>query len=131
MGLGKTLQLIAYIAYLKEINELKPSLIVVPAVLCENWYMEIKKFTRNIDSIYIHKGSNRIKDSRYISQFDIVITSYETLVRDQIILGKINWHILVIDEAQKIKKCNNTCFKCCKGYESQSFHSFNWNTCGK
>ncbi len=104
MGLGKTLQLIAYIAYLKEINELKPSLIVVPAVLCENWYMEIKKFTRNIDSIYIHKGSNRIKDSRYISQFDIVITSYETLVRDQIILGKINWHILVIDEAQKIKK---------------------------
>ena len=103
MGLGKTLQLIAYIAYLKEINELKPSLIVVPAVLCENWYMEIKKFTRNIDSIYIHKGSNRIKDSRYISQFDIVITSYETLVRDQIILGKINWHILVIDEAQKIK----------------------------
>ncbi len=103
MGLGKTLQVIAYIAYLKEINSLNPSLIVVPAVLCRNWYEEIKKFTHNIDSIYIHKGANRIRNTDYIGQFDIVITSYETLIRDQIILGKIDWKLLVIDEAQKIK----------------------------
>jgi len=103
MGLGKTLQIIAFMAYLKEYNELKPSLIIVPATLIDNWISEIEKFTSGLGYVYIHRGSNRIKDPQIISRFDIVITTYETLVRDQIILGKINWSILAVDEAQKIK----------------------------
>ncbi|NLW22585.1 MAG: DEAD/DEAH box helicase [Tissierellia bacterium] len=103
MGLGKTLQIIAFMAYLKEINELKPSLIVVPATLIDNWISEIEKFTYGLGSIYIHRGSERIKDSQIIKDFDIVITTYETLVRDQVILGEIDWNLLAIDEAQKIK----------------------------
>ncbi|SHD76669.1 DEAD/DEAH box helicase [Schnuerera ultunensis] len=118
MGLGKTLQLIAYMAYLKEIDELRPSLIVVPAALTDNWCREINKFTYNMDSIYIHKGSDRVKNSDFISQYDIVITSYETLIRDQIILGKIHWKVLAVDEAQKIKNATTLSSSAVKAMKS-------------
>jgi len=103
MGLGKTLQIIAFMAYLKENNELKPSLIVVPATLIDNWVQEIERFTSELGTIYIHRGSDRIRDHQIISSFDIVITTYETLIRDQILMGKIDWNLLAVDEAQKIK----------------------------
>lgn len=103
MGLGKTLQIIAFMAYLKEAGELKPSLIVVPATLIDNWIREIERFTTGLGSIYIHRGSDRIREPKLISSYDIVITTYETLVRDQIILGKIRWKLLAVDEAQRIK----------------------------
>lgn len=103
MGLGKTIQVIAFIAFLKEIDQLKPSLLVMPSALIDNWIREIKKFTYGINDIYVHWGPQRIKDSHYISMRDITITTYETLVRDQIILGKLDWNLFVIDEAQRIK----------------------------
>ncbi|WP_352419011.1 SNF2-related protein [Proteiniborus sp.] len=103
MGLGKTLQIIAFISYLKENDELKPSLIVLPSALIDNWKREIEKFTDNINSIYVHRGSNRYKAQNLIEQYDIVMTTYETLVRDQLLLGKMSWKLLTCDEAQKIK----------------------------
>lgn len=106
MGLGKTLQVIALMAYLKEVNELKPSLIVVPAALIDNWIKEIRKFTFGINSIYVHRGKDRVKDVEFIRNFDIVITTYETLVRDQFIMAQINWNLLAVDEAQKIKNAS-------------------------
>ena len=106
MGLGKTLQVIAFMAFLKEMGELKPSLLVVPSALIDNWKSEIDKFTYNMNDIYVHRGRNRIKESKYVESRNITITTYETLVRDQVILGKIDWNLLAIDEAQKIKNAS-------------------------
>ena len=103
MGLGKTMQVIAYMANLKENNRLKPTIIVVPKSLVENWENEISKFISFKKLVYKHMGGDRVKDENYIKTFDIVITTYDILVRDQLILGKINWQTMIIDEAQKIK----------------------------
>jgi len=103
MGLGKTLQVIALMAQLKEIDKLTPSLVVAPASLLVNWKEEVKKFCPVINDIYIHRGSNRCKDSEVIKKSEIVLTTYQTLVRDQVILGEVDWQVVVCDEVQHIK----------------------------
>lgn len=103
MGLGKTVQVITYMAFLKEKSNLKPALVVAPYTLIYNWKREISKFTKGINNIYIHLGQRRIQDLEIIKRKDIVLTTYETLVRDQLLLGQIDWTLVACDEAQKIK----------------------------
>jgi SNF2 family DNA or RNA helicase len=56
-----------------------------------------------MERLYVHKGSGRLKSSELISNFDIVITSYDTLKIDQLLLGKIKFQSIICDEAQNIK----------------------------
>lgn len=118
MGLGKTIQVIAYLLYLKELGNLTPTLIVLPKTLIENWQNEIYKFAPILaDSLYIHRNADRLKDSSVIEKFDLVLTTYATLARDQLILGKIDWEMVICDEAQAIKNpstANSTVIKALK-----------------
>ena len=101
MGLGKTIQIIALILLRNEEME-SPTLVVAPATLLENWRREIKKFAPDL-KILIHIGSNRTGFPSYIREYDIIISSYDTAVRDYSLFNMINWSFLVIDEAQAIK----------------------------
>lgn len=103
MGVGKTLQVISYFAKLFEEGRLRPCLIVVPIVLVKNWEEELAKFAPHLPKPYIHLGQRRFRNNAQIEQFDIVITSYDTLKFDQLILGKIDFQIIVCDEAQNVK----------------------------
>lgn len=102
MGLGKTLQVISFVCYLKDCDILGPSIVIAPSTLLGVWEREINKFSK-ITSVYQHRGPMRYKDVDMIKSYDIVLTTYETLVRDQLILGQIDWQLVVCDEAQKIK----------------------------
>lgn len=102
MGLGKTLQVISFLCYLKECNELKPTLIIAPYTLLNVWENEIRKFSE-ITSIYRHSGYQRYKTPEIFKNYEIILTTYETLVRDQLLLGQIDWKAIVCDEAQRIK----------------------------
>lgn len=104
MGLGKTIQVISFLLHQQSRNMLKPTLIVLPIALIENWVEEIKKFSPALsNSIYIHRGSGRIKSAEVISGYDIVFTSYDTLKIDQLLLGKIKFKSIICDEAQNVK----------------------------
>lgn len=48
-GLGKTIQVIAFLAYLKEIGSHGPHLIVCPSSTIENWMVEIAKWAPTIN----------------------------------------------------------------------------------
>ncbi|GAH78531.1 unnamed protein product, partial [marine sediment metagenome] len=52
---------------------------------------------------YIHIGSERTGFPSVLNQYDVVITSYSTLIRDMPIISMISWDIVVLDEAQAIK----------------------------
>ena len=100
MGLGKTLQVIGAIADpLKSRDE--PVLIVAPGSLLENWIREFRKFAPQIRTLK-HHGPGRTGRPADLKAFD-VITSYDTVVRDDSNVMMINWSILVCDEAQYIK----------------------------
>lgn len=104
MGLGKTIQVISFLLHQQARQKLKPTLLVLPIALIENWVEEIKKFAPSLsNSIYIHRGSGRVKSSQVISEYDLVFTSYDTLKIDQLLLGKIKFQSIICDEAQNVK----------------------------
>ncbi|GAK41826.1 hypothetical protein TCA2_4318 [Paenibacillus sp. TCA20] len=104
MGLGKTIQVVSFLSYLHEQNKLTPTLIVVPKSLIDNWVAEVHKFASPLASkIYIHTGVQRLKDPERLQQQPITLTTYQTLVRDQLVFGQVAWQALVCDEAQAIK----------------------------
>jgi SNF2 family DNA or RNA helicase len=101
MGLGKTIQIIALL--LRETTAgRKPSLVIAPATLLENWRREIVRFAPSL-STCIHLGQERTGFPKMLRLFDIVVTSYETAMRDISILEMIDWNVVVLDEAQAIK----------------------------
>lgn len=54
MGLGKTIQIISFLAHLKG-NELRgPYLIIAPLSTLSNWLSEIERFTFSLDAIIYH-----------------------------------------------------------------------------
>ncbi len=101
MGLGKTLQVIALLAIQKAQNA-GPNLIVCPATLLENWRRELALFVPDL-TVLIHSGSRRAGTVRAFSQCDVVIASYETAVKDELLLSNLRWNVLALDEAQSIK----------------------------
>jgi SNF2 family DNA or RNA helicase len=103
MGLGKTIQVIALMASLKADKKLAPVLIAAPKSLLENWQHEIAKFSPEINKVYLHIGSSRNKKAEIIKQSDVVLTTYSTLVSDQVLLGEIDWTLLICDEVQAIR----------------------------
>ncbi len=101
MGLGKTLQIIGLLQ--SETNTRRtPSLVVAPATLLENWRREIRQFAPLL-SCLVHAGASRAGITERFSGYDVIITSYDTAIRDEPMLSETQWNLLVLDEAQAIK----------------------------
>ncbi|NQT55264.1 MAG: DEAD/DEAH box helicase [Desulfobacteraceae bacterium] len=103
MGLGKTIQAIAHLLFLKEEEGSDPHLIVVPKTLMENWQREIDKFSQGTINTYAYDGPGRIFSPDLFKQIDVVLTTYDTLRRDQAKLGTVGWNMVICDEAQFVK----------------------------
>ena len=103
MGLGKTVQVIAHLARLHGTGQLKPALIVVPLTLMDNWLLEIRRFFSGQIKIHRQEGPVRQRMVGLQAEPDLVITSYDTLRRDQLEMAKIQWTIVICDEAQYVK----------------------------
>ena len=110
MGLGKTVQVLTVIlSYIQENKEkAKNSIIVCPSSLTLNWYNEIQKFTPTIKKLVISGDYlERKRKIETINNYQIVITSYDSLKRDIDLYTQYNFKYIVADEAQYIKN-NNT-----------------------
>lgn len=100
MGLGKTMQIIMLLEH--EISRNRtPNLIVCPPSLMENWRREIEKFIGR--KAVVHHGTQRIFNRDELLNIEILITSYDAVRRDELILGQIEWNLIALDEAQYIK----------------------------
>ena len=106
MGLGKTIQLIGFLLNLKQQDLLtKPTLLVCPTSVINNWEREVKKFAPKLNTL-IHHGSQRDRGKSFVKQAEdkqLVITSYSLVQRDLKTLSRIEWQGIVLDEAQNIK----------------------------
>ena len=106
MGLGKTPQTIAWILWLHENNRQKnPFLLICPMSVVGNWEREFLRFSPVL-RIWIHHGSSRIKDEAFrhlLTDYDVIITTYQLSARDLSIFSKIIWAGVILDEAQNIK----------------------------
>ncbi|ELR96981.1 DEAD/DEAH box helicase [Gloeocapsa sp. PCC 73106] len=106
MGLGKTPQLLAFLLHLKAQKRLlKPSLVICPTSVLNNWQREAQKFAPSL-TVLVHHGDKRALGKewqRRVSDFDLVLTSYSLLYRDQSTLEGLEWQVLALDEAQNLK----------------------------
>ncbi len=124
MGLGKTVQVIARLVQEREPekpqkgrrkqtvksatkeSQLPPTLLIAPTSVVGNWRREIQKFAPHITAT-VHHGSERAKDAKIFKQacrdHDIIITSFALARKDAKLFNQIEWHRIVLDEAQNIK----------------------------
>ncbi|WP_338502113.1 DEAD/DEAH box helicase [Erwinia aphidicola] len=103
MGLGKTIQTLAHLLVEKEAGRLdRPALIVVPTTLVHNWCCEAARFAPDLRVLAL-TGPQRKEFYHSIEQYDVVITTYSLLWRDQPQLVAHYYHLLILDEAQYVK----------------------------
>ena len=112
MGLGKTIQTLALLLVLKQEQEGQgrqgpPSLLVAPASLLANWAAEAQRFAPDLRVLIAHPSALpaadlRALDAAALASFDLVITSYGTLLRLPSLAG-LRYRLVVADEAQAIK----------------------------
>ncbi|PWV64759.1 DEAD/DEAH box helicase [Plasticicumulans acidivorans] len=103
MGLGKTVQTLAHLASEHAAGRLdRPALIVAPTSLLPNWAAEAARFAPGLRVLAL-RGPERSMHFASIPQHDLILTTYALLPRDREALGKYDYHLLILDEAQAIK----------------------------
>ncbi|HEV7897864.1 MAG TPA: DEAD/DEAH box helicase [Planosporangium sp.] len=103
MGLGKTIQLLALMA--SDPPDAGPTLLVCPMSLVGNWQREAARFAPGL-RVHVHHGAERARGRAFVAAVrdaDLVVTTYSLAARDATELAEIDWHRLVVDEAQAIK----------------------------
>jgi non-specific serine/threonine protein kinase len=103
MGLGKTIQALAFIQSLKEYGKSRSAcLLVVPKSLLTNWQREASRFAPGL-KILEYVGQFRRKGEAVFDDYDIVLTTYGTMLRDIETLREYRFGLAILDESQAIK----------------------------
>lgn len=127
MGVGKTLQALAFLAWIRErkregaIGCQGPMLIVAPSALLRNWKVEIEKhlyephlgtigeaFRSGLSAFKQIKGKDiklaqSVLNRDKLRENDVILTTYETYRDYHHSFGGIRFSAVVLDECQKIK----------------------------
>ncbi len=131
MGLGKTLQTLALLSHIRGTgsypvrkvstamptgqlslfdrhndqnsgHEVCTSLVVMPVSILHNWENEIRKFTPEL-RFYRMTGPDRRTDAKFLSRYDMVLTTYGIIRNDWESLRDMTFLYLILDESQAIK----------------------------
>ena len=110
MGMGKTIQAISIIAYMKETMKIKePYLVLAPKSTISNWMREFKLWVPMLKVVNLIPTKDERKEiietALKPGKFDVCITTYDAIGRDECFqkLKKTYWHYIVFDEAHKLK----------------------------
>lgn len=141
MGLGKTIQTIVFLSTLHKEGHCKgPFLIAAPLSTIINWEREfefwapdmyvvtyigdkdcrsvIRDYEFSFDEGAIRGGPKacRMKSDATV-KFHVLLTSYELISIDSATLGSVDWQVLVVDEAHRLKNNQSKFFKVLNNYK--------------
>lgn len=94
MGVGKTIQAIAYSALHPENH---PVLVVCPANVKYNWVKEFNTWLPNLTTEAIKNGKSVVPDS------DVVVINYDLMKKKQLDLEERGFNICIFDESHYLK----------------------------
>ena len=113
-GLGKTVQTIGLLSYLREKGVNGPFLVVGPLEVMPNWIREIKRFCPSLNALQYHGTQTERREmrrthpprtgyGRYPKEFPVFVTTDEICMRDRKFLAEYDWQYVVVDEFHPIK----------------------------
>lgn len=128
MGLGKTAQSTSVLEYLRAVGHVDgPFLVIAPVSTLGHWQREIRTWTDMEVVVYAGSADDRAaiqahemyhdasggngrrggrgggsSASRPL-KFHVLLTSFETALKDRGVLGRISWEAAIIDEAHRLK----------------------------
>ncbi|KAI8619524.1 SNF2 family N-terminal domain-containing protein [Chytriomyces sp. MP71] len=130
MGLGKTVQSISFMSYLFNSMQLYgPFLVVVPLSTMGSWQHEFTRWAPEMNMIvYTGDSESRaiirehefyVKDNKgNRPKFNVLLTSYELILKDRDYLGKIKWCFLAVDEAHRLKNAESQLHEALKDFHT-------------
>lgn len=107
MGLGKTIQTISLITYIIERKRNNgPFLVIVPLSTLTNWNIEFEKWAPSVTRV-VYKGPPNARKQQQQNirwgNFQVLLTTYEYIIKDRPILSKIKWTHMIVDEGHRMK----------------------------
>ncbi|GMF32420.1 unnamed protein product [Phytophthora lilii] len=112
MGLGKTIQSISLPTYVTEIKHNHgPFLAVVPLSTLSNWVNEFKKWAPDL-VLVVYKGPPQVRKEIHRQemascQFNVLLTTYEYIMKDKHVLRKYEWQYIIVDEGHIMKNAQS------------------------
>ncbi|KAK5724308.1 hypothetical protein LTR15_004352 [Elasticomyces elasticus] len=122
MGLGKTLEMISLLVADAEKNGRGTTLVVAPLSVMSNWSGQIATHIKEDKALklYTYHGTGRVNmTAADFEQYDVVVTTYQTLASDYMPRGKkkqsqgqqqrsaglysVNWRRVILDEGHTIR----------------------------
>ena len=107
MGLGKTLQAISVLAYLRCYRKLPGKHIVLaPKSTLGNWAKEFARWCPEIRVLRMQAADKAereklVREQLRPGKWDVVLTSYETAVIEASAFKRFSWYYVIIDEAHR------------------------------
>ena len=108
-------------------------MIVAPLSLVSQWESEAKEWAPDINTVVYHGSADArdflvknefyytdqfeskevVKDlkRKHITKFQLLITTYEVVLKDTNVLSKIQWKALIVDEAHRLKNIKSRLFE--------------------
>ncbi|OZJ01737.1 hypothetical protein BZG36_05117 [Bifiguratus adelaidae] len=112
MGLGKTIQTISLITYLIERKHQNgPFLIIVPLSTLTNWTLEFERWAPSVRKV-VYKGMPAHRKALQQTEikhgnFQVLLTTYEYIIKDRPALSKVKWMHMIIDEGHRMKNAQS------------------------
>ena len=116
---GKTIQAISFMSYVFNEHSLYgPFLVVIPLSTIQGWQREFQKWSPEMNVVvYLGDATSRATIQKYEwhaspsgppqqqrkIKCNVILTTYEILLKDKAFFNSVSWAALVVDEAHRLK----------------------------